>query len=128
MILKDHGTDIDISDKVIVLEYEDGSPQNIRITLNCKNGRFITKTPIIQQWDRIYVEITPNTGDVIKDVFPCHYTGEITTPGQDRAVYSALSASILEPLESYYFRTCKEVLWIQRSKSGSIYSKRESRQ
>ena len=37
--------------------------------MNAKGGRFITSEPKIRQWDRIYIEITPQTGDVIKDVF-----------------------------------------------------------
>jgi len=69
VILKDHGDDVDISNKWSVIEYEDAFPQSIKITLNAKGGRFHTKTPIIQNRDRIYVRITDKLGNVTEDVF-----------------------------------------------------------
>ena len=69
VILKDHGADVDLSKKWTVIEYEDGSPQSVIITLNAARGRFITQGTKIQKWDRLYVEITDQLGNTVKDVF-----------------------------------------------------------
>ncbi len=69
VILKDHGADVDISSKWSVIEYEDGFPQSVKITLNAKGGRFLTKAPMIQSRDRIYVRITDKLGNITEDVF-----------------------------------------------------------
>ena len=77
VILKDHsgdsGADVngnfDLSNKYITIEYQDTFPRNTVITLNAKGGRFITQTPKIQKWDRIYLEITDQAGAMQKQVF-----------------------------------------------------------
>ncbi len=69
VILKDHGADIDISKKWITIEYEDGFPQSLVITLNAKKGRYLTATPVILRWDRIFVRLTDINGEVVEDVF-----------------------------------------------------------
>ena len=77
VILKDHSADpgadingdFDLSGKFSVIEYEEASPQSVKITLNAKNGRFQTIVPIIKKWDRLYVELTDRNGKNIKDVF-----------------------------------------------------------
>jgi hypothetical protein len=60
-VLKDHAGDAGadpngnfvISSKVNVLEVVDGAPISATITLDAKDGRFITRTPIIRKWDRL---------------------------------------------------------------------------
>ena len=77
LILKDHSGDVgadvngnfDLSSNWSVIEYEEASPQSVKITLNCKGGRYATITPIIKKWDRIYVELTDSDGNKLKDVF-----------------------------------------------------------
>jgi len=51
-----------MSNKWTVIEYDDTSPQSLVITLNAKDGRFITKGDKIQKWDRIFVA-------TVEDVF-----------------------------------------------------------
>jgi hypothetical protein len=75
-VLKDHAGDAGadpngnfvISSKVNVLEVVDGAPISATITLDAKDGRFITRTPIIRKWDRIYIEITDTFGKKFKTV------------------------------------------------------------
>lgn len=79
VILKDHSGDTnpspdvngnyDLSKNYITIEYQDTFPRNAIITLNAKGGRFITRTPKIQKWDRIYLEITDQAGKIVKQVF-----------------------------------------------------------
>jgi len=79
VILKDHegdtnpppdvNGDYDLSNKYATIEYQDTYPRNAIITLNAKGGLFITKTPKIQKWDRIYLEITDQDDRVVKEVF-----------------------------------------------------------
>jgi len=61
--------DVDISEKWIVIEHSEQVPQSLRIVLNTKEGRFLTRGPIIQKEDRIYYQYTDNLGRVTKDVF-----------------------------------------------------------
>lgn len=68
MILKDHGADIDLTKNVKVLEVSDGAPISATITLNAKDGRYLTKNPIIQKWDRIYIQITDKFGKSFQTV------------------------------------------------------------
>lgn len=65
----DENGDVDISDKWTVIEHSEEVPQSIRIVLNAKNGRFLTRGPIIKKFDRIYYQYTDNLGRVTKDVF-----------------------------------------------------------
>lgn len=65
VILHDHlgdpGADssgrIEITNNIQVLEVFDGAPISATITLNAVGGRYRTYAPIIQKWDRIYIEI-----------------------------------------------------------------------
>lgn len=68
LILKDHGADVDLTKKWIVIEYEDAYPINAVITLNAKGGRFITTGTIIAKWDRLFLKITDQNGTVITTV------------------------------------------------------------
>jgi len=49
--------DFELTKHVNVLELEDGVPISAKITLNARGGRFITKVPKIQRWDRVYLEV-----------------------------------------------------------------------
>jgi len=77
VILKDHSGDVgadvngdfDLSGKWSVIEYENAQPQGVKITFNARDGRFLTKIPIIKKRDRIYVEIIEKNGNITKDVF-----------------------------------------------------------
>lgn len=77
VILKDHAGDpladgfgdVDISKKANVVEYEDAAPLSCKITLNAKQGRFLTRGPIIKTWDRIFVRITTRNGKTKESVF-----------------------------------------------------------
>ena len=82
IILKDHGGDVDLSKKWIVIEYEDSSPQNVVLTINAKGGRYITEAPKIQKWDRLYVELTDQLGNKVKDVFWVNVIKKIRKKGQ----------------------------------------------
>lgn len=65
----DENGNVDISDKWVVIEHSEQVPQSIRIVLNAKEGRFMTREPIIEKFDRIYYQYTDNLGRVTKDVF-----------------------------------------------------------
>ncbi|KKM73094.1 hypothetical protein LCGC14_1413950 [marine sediment metagenome] len=69
VILKDHGADVDISAKAVVIEFKDAFPQSCRIVLNARKGRFLTINPKIKKRDRIYVRIIEKGGKVTEDVF-----------------------------------------------------------
>jgi len=69
LILKDHGTDVDLSSAWSVIEVEDGIPQSIKITLSAAFGEFLTRGAKIQKGDRIYLQITDVRGNIFKDVF-----------------------------------------------------------
>lgn len=69
VILKQDSGDTDLSQTWSTIEYEDGLPQNLKITLNASFGRFMTKAPIIQKFDKIFVKIEDARGNVISDVF-----------------------------------------------------------
>ena len=68
MILKDHGPDVILSKKYIGLEFEDTFPQTAKITLSAKGGKFTTTGTIIEKWDRIFIKITDQNGDIISTV------------------------------------------------------------
>lgn len=65
----DENGDVDISEKWVVIEHSEKVPQSIKVTLNAKDGRFMTKGEIIKKFDRIYYQYTDNLGKVTKDVF-----------------------------------------------------------
>jgi len=69
VILKDHGADVDISAKAVVVEFKDAFPQSCRIVLNTRKGRFLTIDPKIKKRDRIFVRITEKGGKITEDVF-----------------------------------------------------------
>lgn len=62
-----HG-EIDIFNRVSVLEYVDAAPQSLLMTLNAKGGYFMSNGPVIRHWDRIYVELSFQ-GRSVGDVF-----------------------------------------------------------
>jgi len=90
VILKDHegdpGADVngdfDISKKCNVIEAADGAPIRATITLDAKGGRFITKTPKIQKWDRIYFKITDRKGDTFESVVHVKTRNKIRETGK----------------------------------------------
>jgi len=69
VILKDHGPDVDLSGKFVVIEYKDTFPQSCRIVFNARKGRLLTVTPKIKKRDRIFVRITEKGGHIHEDVF-----------------------------------------------------------
>jgi len=87
VFLKDHEGDVgadvngdfELTRHVNVLEVEDGVPISGKITLNAREGRFITKIPKIQRWDRVYVEITDRKGKQFKTVLHVRKRKKIRT-------------------------------------------------
>lgn len=69
LILKDHGSDVDISNAWSTIEFDDGVPQSIKITLSAAFGQFLTRGDKIQKFDRIYLQITDVRGNILRDVF-----------------------------------------------------------
>ncbi len=69
LILKDHTTDVDLSSAWTVIEFEDGVPQSMKVTLSAAFGEYLTRGDKIQKYDRIYLQITDVRGNVLKDVF-----------------------------------------------------------
>ena len=69
LTLFDHGPDVDLSQAWSTIEYEEGIPQNVKITLNAKFGEFLTRGTIIQKYGRIYVEIVDARNQLLRDVF-----------------------------------------------------------
>ena len=66
MILKRDGqADVDLSQAWSTIEYEDGLPQNVKIILNSRAGRFMTTPPVIAKYDKIFVSITDARDNVI---------------------------------------------------------------
>ncbi len=70
VVLKRAGeADVDFSEAWSTIEYEDGLPQNVKITLNAQFGRFLTTAPIIVKYDKFFVRVTDARGNKIEDVF-----------------------------------------------------------
>ena len=65
----DENGNIDISNKFIVIEHSEDTPQSLRLVFNAKEGRFMTREPILKKFDRIYYQYTDSLGRVTKDVF-----------------------------------------------------------
>jgi len=65
----DDNGDVDISNKWVTIEHSDEVPQSLKITLNAKDGRHMTKSIIVKKFDRIYYQYTDNLGRITKDVF-----------------------------------------------------------
>jgi len=70
VILKRDGVaDVDLSSSWSTIEYEDGLPQTVKITLNSAFGQFMTTALILVKYDKIFVRITDARDSVIEDVF-----------------------------------------------------------
>jgi len=69
LILKDHGADVDLEDFWVEIEFDDTIQPSMILTLNAKLGKFLTTAPLIQKYDRIYLEITDKNDNVLKEVF-----------------------------------------------------------
>ena len=75
-----------MSKKWITIDYADEEPQSVRISLNAKNGRFLTRHPKIKKRDRIYVRITEKNGNVTDDVFHVRRRKRKNKPGFGRTL------------------------------------------
>ncbi len=85
VILKREGqSDTDLSEAWSTIEYEDGLPQSVKITLNGTFGLFMTKDPIIVKFDKIFVQITDARGNVIQDVFQVKTLKRSRRPGKNK--------------------------------------------
>jgi len=70
VILKRAGqADVDLSEAWSTIEYEDGGPQSVKITLTAPFGLFMTRAPIIQKFDKLFVRVVDARGGTIEDVF-----------------------------------------------------------
>lgn len=69
LILKDHDEDVDLSQAYTSIEYREGVPQSLKITLSAAFGQFLTKGETIQKYDRIFCRITDARGNILQDVF-----------------------------------------------------------
>jgi len=69
VIIKDHGADVDVSNAFTVIEWIEAVPQTVKITLIGFFGKFLTIAPLIQHWDRIYLEYEGVNGNTERDVF-----------------------------------------------------------
>ena len=69
ILKRDGPADVHLSQARSTMEYEDGLPQNVKIILNSRAGRFMTTAPIIAKFDKIFVRITEARDNVIEDVF-----------------------------------------------------------
>ncbi len=85
VILKRAGqTDVDLSEAWSTIEYEDGLPQSVKITLNSSFGKFMTVAPIIVKFDKIFVRVTDARGKVIEDVFHVRKIKRPRRPGKNK--------------------------------------------
>jgi len=85
VILKREGqSDTDLSEAWSTIEYEDGLPQSVKITLNAAFGLFMTKDPIIVKFDKIFVQITDARGNIIQDVFQVKTLKRSRRPGKNK--------------------------------------------
>ena len=82
VILKDHGADVDISNKVNVVEFSDAAPLSCRLVLDAKGGRFLTSGTKIQKWDRIFVRLTDPLGNKVESVFHVKFRNPIRDTGK----------------------------------------------
>jgi len=65
----DENGDIDISDKFVTIEHNDKVPQSLKLIFNSRNGRFMTRNPIIEKFNRIYYRYEDHDGIITEDVF-----------------------------------------------------------
>lgn len=85
VILKRAGeSDVDLSEGWSTIEYEDGLPQSVKITLNSAFGLFMTKDPIIVKFDKIFVQITDARANIIQDVFQVKTLERSRKPGKNK--------------------------------------------
>ena len=82
LILKDHGDDIDLEDFWVEIEFDDTVQPSMILTLNAKLGKFLTTAPLIQKYDRIYLEITDKNDNVLKEVFHVKEIQRSRVPGK----------------------------------------------
>lgn len=75
VVLLDHSADsytpgrdsfgrYDITNRCNVVEFDDDFPISATITLDCRDGRYLTTGPIIKRWDRIYLKCTDKFGNI----------------------------------------------------------------
>lgn len=85
VILKREGqADNDLSGAWSTIEYTDGLPQSVKITLNSAFGQYMTVAPIIVKFDKIYVRITDARGNIIEDVFHVKTIKRSRKPGKNK--------------------------------------------
>ena len=85
VVLKRAGqADVDLSEAWSTIQYNDGLPQSVEITLNASFGRFMTVSPIIQKFDKIFVRITDARNNVIEDVFHVRTLKRGRKPGKNK--------------------------------------------
>ena len=71
VIFKDHAN-FDATNKIVHFQYEDAITEEIPsliIRLSAKRGRFLTKTPIVNHFDRIFARCTDRNGKTVEGVF-----------------------------------------------------------
>jgi len=85
VILKRAGeSDVDLSQAWSTIEYEDGGPQSVKITLNSAFGKFMTVAPIIVKFDKFFVRITDARGSILEDVFHVRKIKRSRKPGKNK--------------------------------------------
>lgn len=65
----DENGDVNVSDKFVTIEHADKVPQSLKLIFNARNGRFMTRNPIIKKFDRIYYRYEDHDGIITEDVF-----------------------------------------------------------
>ena len=83
---QDRNGDIDLVGKWVTIEHSDEIPQNLKIILNAKGGRFMTKGIKPKKYDRIYYEFTDHTGKVSKDVYHIKIIKRERLPARGKAI------------------------------------------
>ena len=58
MLKREGQADEELAQAWSTIEYEDGLPQNVKIILNSRAGRFMTTPPFIAKFDKSFVRIT----------------------------------------------------------------------
>lgn len=85
VVLKREGqADNDLSGSWSTIEYTDGLPQSMKITLNSAFGLFMTVAPIIVKFDKIYVRLVDARGNIIEDVFHVKTIKRSRKPGKNK--------------------------------------------
>ena len=87
-ILKDH-SDFDMEPFVVHYQYEDAVTEempSLIIRLSAKRGKFMTVTPKITHYDKIFARLTDINGDTIEDVFEVLKIKPMDHPGQGQVI------------------------------------------